>query len=335
MSTQLAPETDIYAIAADIGGTNARFSRVNLATLAVDEVAVFPCANFSNLKEALIHYRNMHNLADIKQATIAIACPVINDDVFMTNLNWHFSIKQLKEELEFNELHVLNDLTAAAMSLPILITGEEKIKMGSGNPDTNKPMVVLGVGTGLGVAHLIPTPSGFMPLSGEGGHTGWAAQNEQEWFIQRFLTNKFGHVSSERLLSGPGLENLYLAIAAYSNLNVSPLPASEIVNLALSNKSELAVAVIEQFFASLGSYAGDLALRLCTFGGVYITGGVVPKLLPVMEHSEFRARFEAKGRFSDLNKQIPTYVITAKQPGLLGAALYLKQIMECEDYVAK
>ncbi|STX51231.1 glucokinase [Legionella busanensis] len=334
MSTQLAHETCVYAIAADIGGTNARFSRVNLIDLQVDEVAVFPCVNFPTLEEALIHYRTMHKLEDIKHASIAIACPVINDQVRMTNANWNFSISELKDNLELSELQVLNDLTAAAMSLPIL-TKEEKEKIGSGEIDLAKPMVMLGVGTGLGVAHLIPTPSGYMPLSGEGGHTGWAAQNEQEWFIQRFLTNKFGHVSSERLLSGPGLENLYLAIAAYQKLDIAPLSAAEIVNLALNKKSELATIVIEQFFASLGSYAGDLALRLCTFGGVYITGGVVPKLLPLMEQSEFRNRFESKGRFSELNKQIPTYVITAEQPGLIGAALYLKQMMESETYVFK
>jgi glucokinase len=327
MSTQLAHENCVYAIAADIGGTNARFSRVNLTNLVVDKVAVFPCANFPNLKEALVHYRTIHNLEDIKHASIAIACPVIDDKVCMTNANWRFSISELKDDLEFDDLQVINDLTAAVMSLPILAP-EEKIKIGAGEIDTAKPMVMLGVGTGLGVAHLIPTHSGFMPLSGEGGHTGWAAQNEQEWFIQRFLTNQFGHVSSERLLSGPGIENLYLAIAAYQKLDVKPLSASEIVSLALNNKSSLATVVIEQFFASLGSYAGDLALRLCTFGGVYIIGGVVPKLLPLIKHSDFRARFELKGRFSELNKQISTYVITAEHPGLLGAALYLKQIME-------
>ncbi|STX28710.1 glucokinase [Legionella beliardensis] len=330
MSTQqLALEACAYAIVADIGGTNARFSLVDLVNLTVDKVAVFPCANFPNLKDALIYYRTMHDLSEIKHATIAIACPVISDNVVMTNCTWNFSISQLKDELGFSHLQVLNDLSAAAMSLPIL-TAEEKVQIGSGEPDLTKPMVMLGVGTGLGVAHLIPTSSCFMPLSGEGGHTAWAAQSEQEWFIQRFLMNRFGHVSSERLLSGPGLENLYLAIAAYQGLTISPLPAAEIVRLALNNESTLAIAVVEQFFASLGSYAGDLALKLCTFGGVYITGGVVPKLLSLMEQSEFRARFETKGRFSALNKQVPSYVVTAKHPGLVGAALYLKQIMESE-----
>jgi glucokinase len=334
MSIQLALEACMYVIAADIGGTNARFSRVDLVHLTVDKVAVFGCANFPNLKEALSYYLTLHHLEDIHYASVAIACPVIGDEVVMTNASWRFSINQLKDELGFRQLHVLNDLTAAAMSLPTL-TSAEKVQIGFGEPNTTKPMVMLGVGTGLGVAHLIPTPSCFMPLSGEGGHTAWAAQTEQEWFIQRFLTNKFGHVSSERLLSGPGLENLYLAIAAYQKLDVPLLPASEIVRLALTKESALATAVVEQFFASLGSYAGDLALKLCTFGGVYIIGGVVPKLLPLMADSEFRTRFETKGRFSVLNKQVPTYVITAEHPGLIGAALYLKQIMESENYVFK
>lgn len=325
-------ETDQYAIVADIGGTNARFSRVDLINLDIDRVEVFSCADFPSLAGALTFYQKQHDVFPSRQVAIAIACPVTQDTVNMTNFHWNFSINKMKEELNLTYLHVMNDFTAAAMSLPLL-PANKKIQIGNGKTDLSKPMVVLGAGTGLGVAHLIPTmDGGYIPLPGEGGHTDWTAQTEQEWFIQRFLTERHGHVSSERLLSGSGLENLYLAIAKYQKQSVPSCPAHEIANLALSGQSELATDTVNQFFASLGAYAGDLALTLSAFGGVYIAGGIVPKLLPLMEGSDFRERFEAKGRFSNFNRQIASYVITDEHPGLLGAAVYLKQIMVSNNH---
>ncbi|ASQ46015.1 glucokinase [Legionella clemsonensis] len=321
-----------FAIVADIGGTNARFSRVDFCNWHVDKVAVYPCANFPSLVAALAYYQESQKLSAIKHIAIAIACPVIDDVVRMTNFHWQFSIREIKEQLNIAELQVMNDFTAAAMSLPLL-GNEEKVQVGQGSADLSKPMVVLGAGTGLGVAHLIPTDKGFIPIAGEGGHATWAAQTEQEWFIQRYLTTKYGHVSCERLLSGAGLEAIYLALASYQEIKVVPLSAAQISTFALTKQCDLAFAAVNQFFASLGCYAGDLALTLGALGGVYIAGGIVPKLLPLMEASSFRARFENKGRSSRFNVQIPTYVITAEQPGLLGAAAYLKQIMGRSAYV--
>jgi glucokinase len=315
-----------HAIVADIGGTNARFSRVDLDTLALDHVVVYPCADFATLALALNYYRTEQKLTEIAHVAVAIACPVNGDLVKMTNFFWQFSIQETKAELGLTEFIVLNDFTAVAMCLPAL-RDAEKVKFGSGTADTSKPMAVLGAGTGLGVGHLIPTAQGYIPLPGEGGHVDWTAQNEQEWFIQRYLAAHFGHVSPERLLSGPGIESLYLAIAAYRGIQTEPKTAAEISQHALAKTDDLCVAVIGQFFASLGALAGDLALTLSTFGGVYVGGGIVPKLLPLLEDSEFRSRFEAKGRFTDFNRQIATYVVTAEQPGLLGCAVYLKQIL--------
>ena len=315
-----------YAIVADIGGTNARFSRVDLDTLALDHVVVYPCADFATLALALNYYRTEQQLSDIANVAVAIACPVNGDLVKMTNFFWQFSISETKAELELAEFVVLNDFTAVAMCLPAL-TAAEKVQIGAGSVNQAKPMAVLGAGTVLGVGHLIPTAHGYLPLPGEGGHVDWTAQNEQEWFIQRYLAAHYGHVSPERLLSGPGIESLYLALAAYRGLTVDAKTAAEISQHALADTDELCTAVIAQFFASLGSLAGDLALTLSTFGGVYVGGGIAPKLLPLLAQSEFRARFEAKGRFTEFNRQIATYVVTAEQPGLLGCAVYLKQIL--------
>lgn len=327
----LVSQSSCYAIVADIGGTNARFCRVDLTSLAIDKIAVYRCADFPSLAEALIFYQQQERLVQLRHVAIAIACPVTSDVISMTNFHWQFSINEMKRQLELIQLQVLNDFTAAAMCLPALSTSE-KIQVGQGFADPSKPMVILGAGTGLGVAHLIPTRNGLLPLPGEGGHIDWTAQTEQEWFIQRFLADQHGHVSAERLLSGAGLENLYLALAAYRQQEVTALSASEIAHLALRSQCPLACATVEQFFASLGGLAGDLALTLSTFGGVYIAGGIVPKLLPLIEKSEFRARFEAKGRFAVFNRRIATYVVAAEQPGLLGAAVYLKQIMASEHH---
>lgn len=315
-----------FAIVADIGGTNARFSRVALDTLALDKVAVYPCANFASLADALRHYQQEQQLTAIEDVAIAIACPVNGDDVRMTNFHWQFSIKAMQQQLQLKTLLVMNDFTAVAMCLPAL-TEDQKIQIGGQPAVIGKPMAVLGAGTGLGVAHLIPVADKYLPLPGEGGHVDWAAQNEQEWFIQRELAALYGHVSPERLLSGPGLEAIYQALANYQQLDTPALSAGEIGQLALNEDSALAKAAVQQFYASLGSVAGDLALTLSTFGGVYVAGGIVPKLLPLLGASEFRARFEAKGRFTDFNRQIPIFIVTAEQPGLLGAAVYLKQTL--------
>jgi len=313
-----------YAIVADIGGTNARFSRVNLTTLELDKVALYPCATFASLADALQHYQQQQHLTDVKHVAIAIACPVTGDEISMTNFHWHFSVSAMQRQLGLDRLLVMNDFTAVAMCLPAL-GSNDKVQLGQGSVKQNQPMAVLGAGTGLGVAHLINVAGKFIPLPGEGGHVDWAAQTEQEWFIQQVLTREYGHVSPERLLSGPGLEAIYRALALHRRLDVAPLSAGEIGSQALAGSSELASATVAQFFASLGSVAGDLALTLSTFGGVYVAGGIAPKLLPLMAASDFRTRFEAKGRFSAFNRQIATYIVTAPQPGLLGAAVYLKQ----------
>ena len=313
-----------YAIVADIGGTNARFSRVNLQDLSLDQVQVYRCADFATLADALQHYRLEQQLQTLTDVAIAIACPVQGDQVQMTNFHWQFSIRAMQQQLELSSLLVMNDFTAVAMSLPVVQA--ECVQIGGGCAQPNQPMAVLGAGTGLGVGHLLPlAEQGYLPLPGEGGHVDWAPTNPQEWAIYQFLSARYGHVSPERLLSGPGLEDLYLALADYQQKSVQPLSAAAISEQAMAASNPLASETIAQFFASLGSIAGNLALTLSTTGGVFIGGGIVPKLLPLLEQSEFRSRFEQKGRFTAFNQAIPTYVITAEQPGLTGAALYLKQ----------
>ena len=314
-------------IAADIGGTNTRFSRVNLYTLVLDNIKVYPSRQFNGLFSALTHYRREQGIVELNRVAVAIACPVIEDYISMTNCNWQFSIKDLKRQLNLDQLVVLNDFAAAAMSLTVLAQ-DDMTQVGGGLIKPHQPKILLGAGTGLGAAFLIPGEKGFIPVASETGHTDWKAETEQEKFIHYFLAKRFGHVSVERVLSGSGLENLYLALAAFENKSVNPLSAADIASLAILEQSTLARAAVLQFFASLGALAGDLALMLNAFGGVFIAGGIVPKLLPLLHVSDFRKRFEDKGRFSEFNRKIASFVVNAAQPGLLGAALYLKQNMD-------
>ncbi|MBN9230700.1 MAG: glucokinase [Legionella sp.] len=321
MTNKSAPD---YVIVADIGGTFARFGRAQLDTLALDKIAIFSCADYQHFEDALVGYQSQQQLEHISNVAIAIACPVLDDVISMTNAHWRFSTAQVKNKLNLDEFHVLNDFNAIAMSLPIL-SEQEKIQVGPGYAQEHKTQVVLGAGTGLGVAASFFQNDRLITISGEGGHASWGAKNEQEWFVLSYLKKKHLHVSYERLLSGQGLENLYQALAAYHQQEAAPVTAAQIIAAALTKKSEIAIITVAQFFNILGAYAGDLALIFSAFGGVYIAGGIVPRLLPLVEESDFRKHFEDKGRFYEFNVRIPTYIVTAEQPGILGAAVYLQQ----------
>ncbi|KTD05915.1 glucokinase [Legionella gratiana] len=316
--------TKSYAIVADIGGTFARFACVRLENLAIDKVEIYTCAAFSSLEAVLLTYQEQYKLQEIKQVVIAIACPVFDDMICMTNTHWRFSISALKQKLNLTELKVLNDFNAIAMSLPAL-SAQQVFQIGRGTANKDSVRAVLGAGTGLGVAYLISNELGYSAYAGEGGHVSWGAKTDQEWFIYCYLKKQYAHISYERLLSGHGLENLYQALAALNQKDNAPMPAAQIIAMALAKQCAIAEAAVAQFFAILGSYAGDLALTFAAFGGIYIAGGIVPRLISLLHHSDFRVRFEEKGRFSEFNIQIPTFIITAEQPGILGAAVYLKQ----------
>jgi glucokinase len=316
-----------YAIVADVGGTFARFSRVHLNNLTLDKIEIYSCMQYDSFEAALLVYRAKHELTEITQVAVAIACPVLGDVISMTNAHWHFSISELKQKLNLTELKVLNDFNAIAMSLSVL-SEHQLIQIGSGTSQHHGNRVALGAGTGLGVSYLVSTQQGYFAYGGEGGHASWGATTEQEWFIYSFLKRKYTHVSYERLLSGHGLENLYQALAFLHKKEKIRLPAAQIISLALAGACVIAETTVAQFFSILGSYAGDLALIFAAFGGIYIAGGIVPRLITMLHQSDFRSRFEEKGRFNTFNTKIPTYVISMEQPGILGAAVFLKQLLD-------
>ena len=319
------PQSEINIIA-DIGGTNMRVAQID-AQGGMTNITIYACAEHESLAVVLTDFITRQHLVGKKiNACLAIACPVDKDLIVMTNLPWQFSQSQLKSQLQLNELVLINDFTAIAHSIPYL-DADQKVQIGVGDVIANKPISICGAGTGLGVANLISVDSGWHSLSGEGGHVDFAPVDEQEIAILQFLSKKYARVSSEQLLSGLGIEQIYQALSFAKNGEATVLPAKDIAEKALSGSCSLCVETLAQFCRILGSFAGNLALTLGSYGGVYIAGGIVPRFIEFFASSEFRKRFEAKGRLSSFNQPIPTFVVTEEQPGLLGASAYLKQYM--------
>ncbi|ALO33919.1 glucokinase [Colwellia sp. MT41] len=346
MKTNLSNEhKNTINLIADIGGTNIRIAQVttppkaNLADgdttdINISDIETYQCKEFASLAEVLAHYIEAKALANFSiNACFAIACPVDKDLISMTNLPWQFSQKELQQALKLNSLTFINDYTAIAMAIPLL-SDNQKVKIGGGTSVAGKAITVCGPGTGLGVANLVPVSmSGkkqWHCISGEGGHIDFAAVNEIEQQVMNFIQGIKNRVSYEQLLSGYGLEQIYQALLfinqgkEMATVN-DKLAAKEITSNAINGSCELCQQTLTLFCNVLGSFAGNLALIMNSQGGVYIAGGIVPRFIDYLKASDFRARFEAKGRLSYITEQAPIYIITEEQPGLLGAAAFVLQ----------
>jgi glucokinase len=310
---------------ADIGGTNARFA-LETGPGRFEAIEVLSCQEHASLGDAIRAYLALPQLAGpgaaIRHAAIAIANPVTGDQVRMTNHHWAFSIEALRQECGFDTLVVVNDFSALARSLPHL--GGQKRQVGGGAPVLDAPLGLLGAGTGLGVSGLIPCGNSWTALRSEGGHVSFSPVNELEVAILQYAWREFEHVSSERLLSGAGVELIYRALSDRAG-RPDVLAAPEISRRALSGECALCDEVLEAFCGMLGTAAGNLAITLGAQGGVYIGGGIVPRLGERFDRSSFRRRFEQRGRFSGYMAQVPTYVITADYPAFLGVSAILSE----------
>ncbi len=304
----------------DIGGTNARWAWQSRAGAAIQDVSVRPCAANASLAESAEAYLAEKGLARPAWVGIGIATPVTADRVVMTNHTWSFSIAELKRSLGAERCLVINDFTALAMSLTALAADDLR-QIGTGTAVPGATMALLGAGTGLGVSGLVPQGAGrWSAISGEGGHVTLAASDEHEAQILGVLRRRFGHVSAERALSGAGLVNLYGALCALSGQSERALSPSDVTDAALDGSDALCAQAVQRFTAFLGNAAGNLALTLGAQGGVYVGGGIVPRLGDRFDGVLFRQHFEAKGRFADYLKAMPTHVITAAAPALIGAS---------------
>lgn len=315
------------SLVADIGGTNARFALVKPGQFHPSEILTLKVSQFPTLTAAILAYLEQIGLPDSEHpncACLAIAGPTGQDRLKITNNGWSFSQLALKQSLGLAQLRVINDFTAQAYAAPLL-GADELIAVGGGECIKGEAMAVLGPGTGLGVGGLLFADTSPVALFSEGGHVDFAPCDELEIEVLRYLWQRYEHVSAERLLCGPGLSNLHEALCAIQDQSYAPLSAAEITGAAQTGTDALSRETVELFCAMLGSLAGNTALTLGSRGGVYITGGIIPKILDLFLASRFRARFESKGRFRDYLSKISTQVVIAEHPGLLGAANALRQ----------
>ena len=308
----------------DIGATHARFGLVSPDGKLLQSRTLSD-EDYPTIDDALTAFlAERGSLPMPRQGAIAIASPVTGDRVAMTNHPWSFSVLALKSRFAFERLEVINDFTALALALPRLAR-EDRQAVGGGAAIAGAPIGVLGPGSGLGVSGLVPSGKRWIALTGEGGHATMAPGTDRESAVLDRMRRHFDHVSAERALSGPGFVNLYNTLAVINGVPAKGYTAAQITDLAIRAEDPLCVETTTMFCAMLGTIAGNLALTLGARGGVYIGGGIVPKLGRTFLDSPFRERFEAKGRFRSYLEAIPTFVVTHPLPAFLGCAALLAQ----------
>jgi glucokinase len=303
----------------DIGATNARFALTERAN-QVSAPRVLSTDAYPSIAEAIAAY-----LADARpaaapaRAVLAVASPVTDDQVTLTNHPWSFSRAALQRQLGLEHLAVVNDFVACALAIPHL-EARDRQQVGGGTAVAGAPIGVLGPGTGLGVSALIPVGNACVAVQSEGGHVTMAGENARENAVLAIMQRRFDRVSAERILSGPGLVNLYNALCELSGTRAAALTAAQITDPRIAGEDRNAREAKAMFCDMLGSFAGNLALTLGARGGMYIAGGILPKLGGYLGQSNFRARFQAKGRLNAYLAAIPTCLIVHPWPALVGAS---------------
>jgi glucokinase len=315
----------------DVGGSTVRFALAQRgkAGIELSDMAVQRCHDHAGMAEAISHFLAEAGRPRPRAGAIAIAGPIIGDRAQLTNHPWTFSIADTRRRVGLERLEIINDFTAVALALPLLGPNERQ-QVGGGAVEPDQPIGAIGPGTGLGVSGLVRAERRWVALKSEGGHASFAPMTERESCIADLLRRRHGHVSWERVLSGPGLVSLHRAIATLAGEPVEELPPEEVTARGLAGSCPLCREALETFCAALGTAAGNLALTLGARGGVYIAGGIVPRLGSFFATSDFRPRFESKGRLSEYVQAIPTFVITAANPGLIGAAAALDMATPAE-----
>jgi len=311
------------ALVADIGGTNARFALVPPGEKTPQHELTLRCREFAGPVEAVRHYLSTVGNPDIRVAAFDVATAVTQDLVRLTNGPWSFSTSDTRDALGLDRLHVINDFTALALAVPVLEEPETR-KVGGGTPVPETAIGVLGAGTGLGVSGLLWHDGRWLAVQGEGGHVAFSPVTEREDAILRIFRRRYGrHVSVERFLSGMGLSNIHEALCELDGSQTARLEPAQITKRAFDGTDQRSLETVDIFCAALGTAAGNLAVTLGARSGVYVGGGIVPKLGAFFDQSAFRERFEDKGRFSKYVTSIPTYVILAQTPALRGLATLL------------
>ncbi|GAA0573464.1 glucokinase [Craurococcus roseus] len=308
---------------ADIGGTNARFALLDEGTGSIGPLHRVKLDDFSDVAGAISAFLAAHAEGRTPSgAVLAAAGPVSGNRARLTNRGWAVDGAKIASALGIRAVRVVNDFAAMSRSLPEL-TPADLFPLGGGAGEPGEPMAVLGPGTGLGVGAFLP-PDRILVT--EGGHASLAATCPREAAVIGWLRARHGHVSAERALSGMGLANLHSALAAIDGVQTPRRDAAAVTAAGLSGECALCREALCMFCALLGAVAGDLALLYGARGGVFVAGGIPPRFPQFIAESEFRARFEAKGRFSEWLRPVPAYVVTRLDASMLGLAALARRL---------
>lgn len=309
---------------ADIGGTNARFALADENGFTQEKV--LQCADYDGIADAAKAYLDGIEGDRPTRAAFAIAGPVNGDWFEMTNHVWKFSVEETRLALGLDFLELLNDFKAVALGIPHLDSKYIVQVGGAQKPVPHGTIGVLGPGTGLGVAGLIWAGDRYIANAGEGPHVTMPAKTQREFDIFRTLKYKYRHVSAERVCSGKGLVNIYNAIRILDgHEEMADKTPEEITSAAINGSCAVSEEALDKMMGFLGTIAGNLALTLGAHGGIYIAGGIPAKLGEYFFNSRFREEFDAKGRFEDYQKSIPTYLITHPFIAFVGLQAYLME----------
>lgn len=300
---------------ADIGGTKARFAVLRDGRLgAVETLAT---RDYTNAIDAIRHFLGQRSDDPIDSAVIAGAGPVQDGRCALTNASWVLDSRELATTFGLRRAKVVNDLVALAWAAPELVASDV-VAIGRGREVPSQPIVLIAPGTGLGMACF--NPDGAWAMASEGGHATLASGTDEEAAVVKFLHRRYGHVSAERVLSGGGLVNLHDALTDRPGAQPRSPSPEEIVRTAIDGRSRTARQALDMFCAFLGSVAGNAALTFAARGGVLIAGGIAPRIIGHLRKSDFRERFESKGRFRDYLVSIPTRIVVRPDPAFLGLA---------------
>ncbi|HLT13176.1 MAG TPA: glucokinase [Marinobacter sp.] len=311
-----------WTLVGDIGGTHARFALVRPDSSRLERTAVLRCADYSGPEAAVADFLRRARSPDIHGACFAVAAPVAGATVTMTNNHWVFDRQRILQHFGWQQFRLVNDYTAMALGI-LEVADEYLVPIGRGLPVANRPKLIIGPGTGLGVSALVPSGQGWLPLATEGGHVDFAPGDDIEASVLAGLRGRYGRVSVERLACGPGLVNLYHQLAAIRGEPSGLNQPEDISAAALAGTDSVAVESLQRFCSILGRVAGNGVLTLGAYGGVYLCGGMIPSMLPFFLESRFRVEFENKGRMTSLLAATPVWVVTDPCAGLYGAALAL------------
>lgn len=316
-------------ILTDIGGTNARFC-LEITKNNFTQMLTLSCNDFEDLSAAIAHYLTIIAIQSVKHAVIALPTPVVDDTILMVNSPWkNFSIIETKNKIAIENIIFLNDFHALALATPF-IDKNNLFQVGGLIANPNSPITIIGPGTGLGMAGLIKDSSGnYLAIAAEGGRSSFTAVNEEEFEIWQYIHKRFNHVSVERLVSGPGLQIIYEALCNKQNKLIKQLPTpQEISANAIDNSCWICKQTLDHFCRMLGTMASNLAVIFNSFGGVYIGGGIIPQILDYFINSDFRCRFEDKGRYRPYLAKIPVYVILQQYPAFLGCSYAMDKYLK-------